>query len=300
MDKSACSSRSIGRSTKAPSAPRHYWTPQEENTLINSLKSLRVAGWKCNGSFKSGYILRLENMLAENLQVWKKAYGHILGILRSSGGGGATMDPTTHMIIAESDVVWEEYIKFDSWVKIFGNDCAQGTGAIDVGDVVAKMLYGSQANEACNEGEDLSGRYANKDNEDDMFDEAISNSPPHANTPQAKSSTSSKQRRLEASGSEVESMMGTWLDRTSSTLADLITMLKETSNPSPVSVDSNSSDRKALFKALGEIPGLSLDNQIIVGHRLVNSKGYMDMFWGMHDETRARFVSMLVNGRLDP
>ncbi|PIN24196.1 hypothetical protein CDL12_03073 [Handroanthus impetiginosus] len=299
MDRSACSSRSTGRSTKAPSTPRHYWTPQEEETLINSLKSLRAGG----------YMLRLEKMLAEKcpgcglkvkhikskLQVWKKAYGHILGILGSSGGGGATMDPTTHMIIAESDVVWEEYIKvhkeaaslrgrtqpwFDSWVEIFGNDRAQGTRAIDVGYVVAEMLYGSQANEACNE--------------------ATSNTPPYANTPQAKSSTSSKRISLEASGSEVESMMGTWLDRTSSTLADLTIMLKETSNPSPVSVDSNSFDRKALFKALVEIPFLSLDYQIIVGHRLVNSKGDMDMFWGMHDEARARFVSMLLNGRLDP
>ncbi|PIN14707.1 hypothetical protein CDL12_12664 [Handroanthus impetiginosus] len=236
--------------------------------------------WKCDGSFKGGYMLAEQcpgcglkvKYIKSKLQVHKEAAS-----------------------LRRRPQPW-----FDSWVEIFGNDRAQGTGAIDVGDVVAEMLYGSQANEACNEGEDLSGRHANKDNEDDMFDKATSNTPPHANTPQAKSSTSSKRKRPEASGSEVESMMGTWLDRTSSTLADLTIMLKETSNPSPVSVDSNSFDRKALFKALGEIPNLSLDDQIIVGHRLVNSKGDMDMFWGMHDEARARFVSMLLNGCLDP
>ena len=49
--------------------------------------------------------------IKSKLQVWKKTYSAIVGILGCSGSAGATMDPTTNMIITETEDVWEEYIK---------------------------------------------------------------------------------------------------------------------------------------------------------------------------------------------
>ena len=58
--------------------------------------------------------------IKSKLQVWKKDYGHILGILGSSGGAGASIDPNTRMIVADSESVWSDYVKV--WSPYFVTD----------------------------------------------------------------------------------------------------------------------------------------------------------------------------------
>ncbi|PIN09148.1 hypothetical protein CDL12_18273 [Handroanthus impetiginosus] len=262
LDNSRSSSKTTLNSKKKTPAPRRFWAPQEEEALINAFKALRPTGWKCDGSFKGGYMVKLKSMMAEKfpnggiltrhikskLQVWKKAYGHIVGILGSSGSTGAIWDPTTNMIVADSNSVWDEYI------KIFGNDRVQGIGAVDLGDAVQELLYGGQSkeperptvNEVATHGSDTPTGL------DDTFDDAASTTPPRSGTPRLRSTLSSKRKRNDSSTFDIDTLLDKFMENSSTALGALADKLSKTSNLDTVA-------RRGLFEALSEIPGLTLD-----------------------------------------
>ncbi|PIN19048.1 hypothetical protein CDL12_08276 [Handroanthus impetiginosus] len=331
MEHSACSSRSNGTSRRPQrnpeKGPRRFWTPQEELELINALKSLRASGWKCDGSFRGGYMVRLERTMAEKfptsgilakhikskLQVWKKNYALILGILGSSGGAGASIDPSNHMIVADSESVWTEYIKvnpgasklrgrpfqfYSSWVEIFGNDRAQGNGAIDVGDALTDLLYGTQTNETEISGENIFSPHTStpirSPRETCRDDISISRSEEATNLQH--STSSSKKRRRGPSSDDIESLVGKWMQDTSYAIGDLIQQIRPPTvpTPTPPPEPSVSQSRKALYDAVDEIPGLSVQERVLATHRLVEEDKYMDAFWGMCAEGRLHYVRLLL------
>ncbi|PIN22519.1 hypothetical protein CDL12_04769 [Handroanthus impetiginosus] len=115
MEQFGCNSRSTSRTAKS----RRRKHP-------SIFKTLRVEGCRCDGTFRGGYMIRLQSIMAgkspttgkfpmagilvkhikSKLQVWKRTYGHVLEILGSSGGVGACLDPFTNMIVAESDSIF--------------------------------------------------------------------------------------------------------------------------------------------------------------------------------------------------
>ncbi|PIN27058.1 hypothetical protein CDL12_00176 [Handroanthus impetiginosus] len=284
MDQSVCSSRSTNISKHLRRNPkrglRHFWTPQEEAELIEALKSLHACGWKCNKSFKGGYMVRLEKIMAEKfpgcgilskhikskLQVWKKDYGHILEILGSSGSAGPSINPNTHMIVVDSKLVWFDYIKVHpsatklrgkpfplhhSWVKIFRNDRAQGTGAIDIDDVLTDLLYGSQGKDT-------------KISADNLF-------------PLLRSFSSSERKMKATSFEGIESMVGTFLQETSSTIGSLVQQIRPPLSSGAPAQPTDSNLRKTLYVVLTEIPGLLIEERMLATHCL----GKNDSIW-MH------------------
>ncbi|PIN15014.1 hypothetical protein CDL12_12350 [Handroanthus impetiginosus] len=256
MDQSACSSRNTD-TNKQPRrnperGPRCFWTPQEEAELIEALKSLRACGWKCDGSFKGGYMVRLEKIMDEKfpgcgiqskhikskLQIWKKDYGHILGILGSSGGARASIDPNTHMIVTDSKSVWSDYVKvhpgavklrgkpfplYHSWVEIFGNDRAQGTGAIDVGDALNDLMYGTQGRDTETSADNMFSPPCSTpfQSPETAYGDDISATRSDDGVQNQRSSFFSKRKRKATNLEDIGSMVGTFLQETSYTIGNL-------------------------------------------------------------------------------
>ncbi|PIM99073.1 hypothetical protein CDL12_28434 [Handroanthus impetiginosus] len=275
-------------------------------------------------------MVRLESMIAEKLpsagirvthiksklQVWKKAYGHVLGILGSSGGAGASLDPNTNMIVCESESIWDDYIKvhsdaaklrgrplpwFNSSAEIFGNDRAQGAGAVDVGDVVNELIYGYRSKSTDRSGDDVSvaAGTAVGTSADDPLEEATSNTPPVGTEARAKSSVSlEKKKRFEPSIEMIDSMVGKWIDGASSALGNIADRFVQSPMIASTHPESVYASKLKLFDAIGELDNISLEEQIRATHRLVHSEDDMAAFFSMHKEGRAQFVRLLLSGGL--
>ncbi|KAL0345750.1 UNVERIFIED_CONTAM: hypothetical protein Sradi_4406300 [Sesamum radiatum] len=54
-------------SSKDKISTRRSWKVREEEALINGLRSLVASGWKCNNSFRTGYLAQLEKFLLRAL-----------------------------------------------------------------------------------------------------------------------------------------------------------------------------------------------------------------------------------------
>ncbi|KAL8463247.1 hypothetical protein ACS0TY_034039 [Phlomoides rotata] len=144
---------------------RCVWTYVEEMELVNALKELVLKGNKCDNGFKTGYLLLLENMLANKfpgtnlkgdphinskIHVWKKQYYCLKTMLSNSGIG---LNSTTYRIDALPEV-WDAHLKVNStarslknktfpfysdWCDIFGNDRATGNDSQYYSDTVNEM-----------------------------------------------------------------------------------------------------------------------------------------------------------------
>ncbi|PIN18487.1 hypothetical protein CDL12_08843 [Handroanthus impetiginosus] len=310
MDQSTCSSRNTDTS-KQPRrnperGPRSFWTPQEEAELIEALKSLeKIMDEKFPGcGIQSKHI-------KSKLQVWKKDYGHILGILGSSGGAGASIDPNTHMIVADSESVWSDYVKvhpgaaklrgkpfplYHSWVEIFGNDRAQGTGAIDVGDALNDLMYGSQGrdNETYADNMFFPPCSTPLQSPETAYDDDVSATRSDDGVQNQRSSFSSKRKRKDTNLEDIGSMVGTFLQETSSAIRNLAERMRPLSSSGAQAQPTDSDLRKALYVAMTEIPGLSMEERVLATHRLVKNDKYMDAFWGMDADARGYYVRILL------
>lgn len=102
---------------------RRVWSRPEEDVLIVELKKLVANGWRVDNAFRTGYLLALEHALAKKfpganitgnkhinskLTVWKKVYKLLLAMFSTDG---FRYEPTTKMIVVDSDEVWVNYLK---------------------------------------------------------------------------------------------------------------------------------------------------------------------------------------------
>ncbi|PIN01548.1 hypothetical protein CDL12_25942 [Handroanthus impetiginosus] len=302
MKMSGCSSRSMSKKGKLPQKPKRYWTLHEEEDLIND-----------------GYMVRLESMIAEKLpstgiwvmhiksklQVWKKAYEHLFGILGSSGGASASLDLSTNMIICELESVWGDYIKVHSDAAKFQerplpwfNSWGAGIG---VGDAINELIYGYRSKSTDRSGDDI---FIAADTtismfEDDPFKEATSNTPPVGTKTHTKSSVSlGKRKRFEPSIEMIDSMVGKWIDGASSALGNLVDRLAQCLMTVSTHPESMYALKLELFDTIGELDNISSEEQIRATHQLVHSKGNMATFFSMHKEGKAQFVRLLLSGGL--
>ncbi|PIN09083.1 hypothetical protein CDL12_18333 [Handroanthus impetiginosus] len=152
MEQFATSSRCMSKvrsNPKSPPAQRRYWTSDENLYLIRCLKLLHAQG----------------------------------------GGAEASWDPNTNMIVTDSDLVWDEYIRvhpkaaslrgqpqplYESWIEIF----------VDVGDALNELLYcsGGTNNDSCQDNAHETPASTPRTVPDDIIDDAISISPPSTGT----------------------------------------------------------------------------------------------------------------------
>ncbi|KAL8479313.1 hypothetical protein ACS0TY_026251 [Phlomoides rotata] len=124
MEGNATSDQTGRAKKKATTNSRRVWTYMEEKELVCALRDLVVKGQKCDNSFRSGYLLILENVLVNKFP----------------GNSGIGLNTTTFRIEALPEV-WDAHMKVDptartlknksfpfysDWVEIFGNDRATG------------------------------------------------------------------------------------------------------------------------------------------------------------------------------
>ncbi|KAL0291734.1 UNVERIFIED_CONTAM: hypothetical protein Sradi_7015400 [Sesamum radiatum] len=137
---------------------RRSWSTAEEEALIQSLKEIVQASWKCENGFRTGYLGILEQMIrkkcpssglkavphiSSKIHVWKKTYGTLLTTLTRSGFG---WNATNNTLDAKDDA-FENYAKsdpfahslryksfpfYDEWCEVFGEDRATGENAEDI------------------------------------------------------------------------------------------------------------------------------------------------------------------------
>ncbi|KAL0413105.1 UNVERIFIED_CONTAM: hypothetical protein Sradi_1512200 [Sesamum radiatum] len=126
MDEEDTSRQTRRRSSlKDKGLTRRTWTVREEEVLINDLRSLVASGWKCDNGFRTGYLaqveafmlraipncdLRAEPHITSKIQVWKRQYSSIVGMMSKSRFG---WDESTCMVMIEenSKDVWDNYVK---------------------------------------------------------------------------------------------------------------------------------------------------------------------------------------------
>ncbi|CAL5369512.1 unnamed protein product [Camellia sinensis] len=166
MDNEVSSSRKKNNDKVDSLKQRRIWSPHEEDCLISALLFIVNNGMKVDNSFQAGYLMKLENKMAEllpgtdlhgsphiesKIKIWKKQYNSVSGMLATSAFG---WNDTEKRINVESDSVWEGYVQrdndakhlrnktfrhFDEWIQIFGKDQAIGEFADDPADAVEAM-----------------------------------------------------------------------------------------------------------------------------------------------------------------
>ncbi|PIN10170.1 hypothetical protein CDL12_17246 [Handroanthus impetiginosus] len=205
------------------------------------------------------------------------------------------MDAKTYMIVAETKVKWDEYCKvnpeasklkgrafslYNSWVEIFGNDKAQGTGAVDVGDIIHELLYELKSKDP----EKSSGNFTQTPTSvplpkaDKTFDESFSTMPPLAPKQQPILRVCTKHKQCNMITVDIEAIVGKWMDNTSSAIGNLA---KELAQPKSVQSTQSANEESAgsyLFDAISKIPDLSLDKQIQASYHLEHNEADLRLF----------------------
>lgn len=117
------SSRNTTKAPKKTDSRRRTWTVREEEVLINAFKDIVQSGWKCENGFRTGYLMVLEKAMVKvfpdtdlrsdphinsKIHVWRKFHGSLSSMLSRFDFG---WNEATHMIIIDSEQVWQEYIK---------------------------------------------------------------------------------------------------------------------------------------------------------------------------------------------
>ncbi|KAL0420881.1 UNVERIFIED_CONTAM: hypothetical protein Slati_3111000 [Sesamum latifolium] len=103
MNPSDCEVQSSQRrhgAGKKKGGSRRMWTPNEEEILVNALKSIVAGGWKCDNGFRNGYLPQLESYMLNvlpnsdirsephinsKIHVWKKQYSTLTSMMTKSG-----------------------------------------------------------------------------------------------------------------------------------------------------------------------------------------------------------------------
>ncbi|KAK4430763.1 hypothetical protein Salat_0838000 [Sesamum alatum] len=56
--------------------------------------------------------------------------------------------------------------------------------------------------------------------------------------------------------------------------------------------------RSSVYEAVGKVPGLDLNNQILISNRLVENPKKMDLFFSLPEDARARMIGLMLEGKL--
>ncbi|KAL8496258.1 hypothetical protein ACS0TY_020100 [Phlomoides rotata] len=313
MESGGSSSMGLKNKGKKSDKTRRAWTPVEEGVLVELMKELVTKGWKSENGFKPGYLLKLESEMLKKIPstdlranphitsritIWKKAHGSLQTMLNNNSGIG--FSPTTGLLDCHDDC-WARIVKadpnatnmrykpwpfYDDWNEIFGTDRANGRAAEDVLDA---------ANGIRNECDpDLGEHFVNPT--PTPPDEAPVDMDVASETPAVDNSVSPK-----ISGKKRGASDSSMADR----LCDVLGKFCKSSDDrigSLVRVIGDDADignsRKDLFNVLGDIDDLTEDERIDAAHFFAKNADCLQMFMGMAEGSRARYVRRLLGGHI--
>ncbi|KAL0395347.1 UNVERIFIED_CONTAM: hypothetical protein Slati_4500900 [Sesamum latifolium] len=296
---------------------RRTWTQREEEVLVNALRTIVTTSWKCENGFCSGYLNQLESIMCKQLSntdinskihVWKKNYGSLMAMM---GKSGFDWDDARCMITVDNQNVWNEYRKIDSsvrtmryklwsfftaWREIFGKDRAVGEVTVEAHPMVNNddsekktetQSYYVPTAEWC---PDIG--YVGNDN--GVIGENIENAEVGGtSTASQKKPTSSRKKRKGRNRDADDGLtdaVNTFFDTAKQHLGELSKKLF---------VDYDEVEKRAaVFNAVGKVPGIDLNDQILVSDRLVENPKKMDLFFSLPAEARARMVGLMLSGKV--
>ncbi|KAL0391178.1 UNVERIFIED_CONTAM: hypothetical protein Scaly_0474900 [Sesamum calycinum] len=262
----------------------------------------------CRAKAKKGYLQQLEVLMCKQfpntdiraephmnskVHVWKKYYGTLLGMMGKSGLG---WDDTRCMIDPSArSMRYKSWSYFPAWCEIFGKDQENGEVTHDVNetenlsDNVTEIelvdCYVPTA-EWC---PDLG--YVGNDNaffgDNQANVEANVNST--ASNKKCMSSTKNRKPHQDAQDDGLATAVFTFCETTNKRLG-------EWSKKYFVDYDEVSI-RSTIFKAVGRVPGIDMNDQILISDRLVDNPKKMDLFFRLPDEARACMVGLMLNGK---
>ncbi|KAL0418905.1 UNVERIFIED_CONTAM: hypothetical protein Sradi_1304000 [Sesamum radiatum] len=247
--------------------------------------------------------IRSESHIKSKIHVWKKYYGTLLGMIGKSGLG---WDDTRCMVIVKSQDVWmniasarsmryKSWSYFPTWREIFGKDQENGEVTHDVNetenlsDNVTEIelvdCYVPTA-EWC---PDLG--YVGNDNAFVGDNQANVEANVNSTTSNKKCTSSNKNRKphQDAQDDGLATTVFTFCETTNKRLG-------EWSKKHFVDYDEVSI-RSTIFKAIGRVPEIDMNDQILISDRLVYNPKKMDLFFSLPEEARACMVGLMLNGK---
>ncbi|KAL0454952.1 UNVERIFIED_CONTAM: hypothetical protein Slati_0834400 [Sesamum latifolium] len=291
---------------------RRTWTQWEEEALVNALHTICCTGWRCENDFRAGYLNQLEALMCKQflntdiraephinskIHVWKKFYSTLVGMMDKSGFG---WDDSRCMITVDSQEVWDEFCKlfFPAWREIFGRDRAEGERIFKT---TPEIVHTPKTNCIQTDTQEcyvptaewcLEFGYA--ENDKAISDEIQVTPDPnvHSTASHIKSgSTSKKRKRLKVSDDDgLSNAVSTFYASADARLGEISKKLF---------VDFLEVEkRSAVFEAVGNIPGIDLNDQILISDRLVDDPKKMDLFFSLPEEARARMIGLMLNGKV--
>ncbi|KAL8493503.1 hypothetical protein ACS0TY_024643 [Phlomoides rotata] len=314
MESGGSSSLGLKNKGKKIDKTHRAWSPVEEGVLVELMKELVTKGWKTENGFKPGYLLKLESEMSKKIPgtdllanphitsritIWKKFHCSLQTML--NGNSGIGFNPTTWLLDCHNDywarivmvdpnaanMCYKSWPLYEDWNEIFGTDRANGRAAKDVLDAVTGM---------CNEFNPNLGEHAVNPTPTPP-DEVPVDMDVASETPGVDNSVAPKiaVKKRGVSDSMMAGRLCDVLGKFCKSFDDRIDSL--------VRVIGDDADignsRKDLFNVLGDIDDLTEDERIDVAHFFAKNVDCLQMFMGMAEGSRPRYVRRLLGGHIN-
>ncbi|KAL8457575.1 hypothetical protein ACS0TY_035441 [Phlomoides rotata] len=278
------------------------------------MKDLVAKGWKTENGFKLVYLLKLEAGMLKMLPgidiranphiisritIWKKNQGSLQTML--NGNSGIGFNTTTSLLQCHDDC-WDRIVKagpnatnmffkawtvYDDWNKIFGMDHANGRAVENVEDAANDIRSDNDLDV--------------EDHHDDPLDPAPVKPPPvdmgvASEAPAVDNSTAAKLTGKKRPANDSSNagrlcdVLGQFCKSSDNRFNSLVQVIGYESGLGGA--------RKELPNVLVGLLELSEDERIKAAHMFAKNADCFEMFLGMSDESRARYVRRLLDGDL--
>ncbi|CAL5428121.1 unnamed protein product [Camellia sinensis] len=260
------------------------------------MRDLFSEKWKAdNGQFRAGFYSELEKLIIlaflgtdlrasphieSKIKFWRRQYNLITDMLRLSGFG---WDDTDKMISVDSEQVWQNYVKYEDWLILFGKDRVTGALAESPADMVAALEKEDQTTDEC---------YT------PMMDLLVVNnmdcslSANGTPTNQSTSATTSKKRARESEGiakglAKMATQFGSFFEKPNTTMAEIAYRIGYAHDISKA--------RKLVNGELSKLP-LNSNDRLRAATLIVKDAERVDLFFSLPEEEKMEWVCLLLGG----
>ncbi|KAL8467613.1 hypothetical protein ACS0TY_031019 [Phlomoides rotata] len=315
MEGGGSSSLGLKKNGKKTDRNRRAWTPVEELVLVDLMKDLVTQGWRSENGFKPGYLQKLEAGMVRKLPgtdiravphitsritIWKKSHGSLQTML--AGNSGIGFNTATGMIDCHNDS-WALIVKadpnatnmrykswplFEDWKEIFGMERANGAVAEDVMQAVNNLESGQTSQGGMQNETNVE---VNPTNPDPAVDLDVTSEAPAVDRVSLSKVSGKKRPAGESSGSDkICNVLGK-LSKSSDARMDSLVRA--------IGYDLDVSNaRKEVFSVLDGMVDITEDEKVDAAHWFGKNADCLDVFMGMTEASRARYVRRLLTGQI--
>ncbi|KAM6568848.1 hypothetical protein CsatB_016833 [Cannabis sativa] len=298
---------------------KHYWTPTQDNVLIECLLELsQNSTWRADSGFKNGYLQQMEIMLEEKLPDSKlKASPHIESRIKNLKGKysclaellslcGFSWDNEHSLLLCEKSA-FDEYVKkrkdaselygkpfpyYNKLSEIYGRDRATGTNADNADDDEEEICQNDATGVEFGVDDNIDG--GEDDEEINEFDGVSHTQQPTNIRRRSTESTTSNQQRGKNKKTkvmdEISTNVGALADSISNIVPKFQGLIDAISDKDVAEMQTN------LFTEISKINGLTPMQCIQATNILAKEPPLMRVFYAISDEMKLLYIlNMLQN-----